>query len=243
MIQVNESGCIYYEIKDSYDLQTYIGLSTTKDFISFNYEGIVLKENFAISYPYVFKWEGKYYMIPETYLTNSIRLYKAQEFINGCPSNWALEDILITGKSFVDASIFRYNGKWWIFASTPQNKDLYLYYADDLNSTWIEHPMSPVIENDRNYARPGGRIVEYEGNLYRFAQDDDPYYGNQVWAFKIIKLTETEYQEELVPKPAITKGNLGWNNKGMHNIDPHQLNENEWIACVDGYKMSIVVEK
>lgn len=236
MIKENETWYLFYEIKDSYDLKTYIGLSESKDLINWDYKGVVLKENFAISYPYLFKWKETYYMIPETYLTNSIRLYKAIDF----PEHWVFVETLIEGKDFVDPSIIRYDDKWWIFVSTTQNKDLYLYYADDLSGTWAEHLLSPIIKDNKNIARPGGRIIEYDGNLYRFTQDDEPYYGNQVWAFKITKLTETEYEEELVGN-IIGKGNLGWNSKGMHNFDAHEL-DGGWIAVVDGYKEGIVWE-
>ena len=28
---------------------------------------------------------------------------------------------------------------------------------------------------------------------------------------------------------------IAWNKDGMHNIDAHQLSENQWIAVMDGY--------
>lgn len=32
----------------------------------------------------------------------------------------------------------------------------------------------------------------------------------------------------------------GWNAHGMHNIDPHQLDNGQWIACVDGYQKRLI---
>jgi hypothetical protein len=204
------------------------------------YQEVVLNEQFPQSYPYVFEWEGEYYMLPESYVTNSIRLYRAWDF----PRQWILEDILITGKGYVDPSIFRYDDKWWIFASTPQNEDLYLFYADYLSGTWTEHPRSPVVEGDKNIARPGGRVIEYNGGIYRFAQDDEPYYGNQVRAFRITKLTVDDYTEEEVDEsPVLEKGEHVWTSKGMHTLDAHKIGENDWIAAVDGYKENIVWEE
>lgn len=237
MINVNSTWYMFFEVKNSYDHQTDIAYATSEDGFNWDYQEVILNEQFPQSYPYVFEWEGEYYMLPESYATNSIRIYRAWDF----PRQWILEDILITGRSYVDPTIFRYDDKWWIFASTPKNEDLYLFYADYLSGTWTEHPMSPIIEGDKNIARPGGRVIEYNGSLYRYTQDDEPYYGNQVWAFEIIKLTIEEYEEKEVGI-ILNKGGTGWRSKGMHNIDPHQLNENEWIACVDGYKQSIIWE-
>ena len=151
-----------------------------------------------------------------------------------------LDDILITGRSYVDPSILRYNERWWVFASTPKNEDLYLFYSDYLNGTWIEHPLSPVIEGDKNIARPGGRVIEFNGRLYRYTQDDDPYYGNQVRAFEITKLTIEEYKEIEIGT-IIDKGGVGWRSKGMHTLDAHESDDG-WIAVVDGYKEGIVWE-
>ena len=238
MIMVNDSWYMFFEVKNGYDHQTDIAYATSKDGLDWEYQEVVLNEQFPQSYPYVFEWEGEYYMMAESYVTNSIRIYRAWDF----PRQWILEDILIIGKDFVDPSPVRYNDTWWIFASTPKNSELYLFYSDNLTGPWIEHPKSPIIEGDKNIARPGGRVIEYEGDLYRFAQDDYPYYGNQVWAFKINKLTTTDYEEVLVEVPVISKEPSGWNSKGMHTFDAHQIGD-EWIAVVDGYKESIVWQK
>jgi len=118
---------------------------------------------------------------------------------------------------------------------------LYLYYADYLSGTWTEHPLSPIIKGDKNIARPGGSVIEYNGSLYRYTQDCEPYYGNQVRAFEITKLTTEEYEEEEYGV-VLSKGGTGWRSRGMHTIDPHQLSDNEWIAVVDGYEQYIAWE-
>lgn len=238
MIDVNSTWYMFFEVKNGYDYGTDLAYAISGDGIKWEYQKVILNELFALSYPFVFESDGNYYMIPETYQTNSIRLYKAINF----PTQWQLQEILIEGKDYVDSTIFRYDGKWWIFTSTTNNDNLYLYYTDTLEGTWNEHPMSPIIEGDRNIARPGGRVIEFEGSLYRFAQDDEPRYGNQVWAFKIKTLNIGEYVEEKVVLPVLTSSGIGWNEKGMHTLDAHELNDGSWIAAVDGYKTSIVWE-
>lgn len=237
MIKVNNTWYMFFEVKNGYDYQTDIAYATSSDGFNWEYKEIVLNEQFSQSYPYVFEWEGEYYMVPESYPTNSIRLYKSYDF----PQKWFLEEILIMGKGYVDPSIFRHNNKWWIFASTTKNEDLYLFYSDNLIGPWKEHPSSPVIRENKNIARPGGRVIEYDGDMYRFTQDDEPYYGNQVRAFKITKITTNEYTEEEVPEsPVLKKGEFVWTSRGMHHLDAHRIGDEEWIAAVDGYKVGLV---
>jgi len=234
MIFVNETWYMFFEVKNGYDYQTDLAYATSKDGLEWEYQEIILNEQFSQSYPLVFEWKGEYYMMPESSPTNSIRIYRAWDF----PKQWILEDVLITGKAYTDPTIFRYNDKWWIFASTPKNEDLYLYYADYLSGTWTEHPMSPIIKGDKYIARPGGSVIEYNGSLYRYTQDCEPYYGNQVRAFKITELTTEKYKEEEFGV-VLSKGGSGWRSRGMHTIDAHKLSDNEWIATVDGYEQYI----
>jgi hypothetical protein len=159
-------------------------------------------------------------------------LYKAVEF----PVQWAFVGTLVEGREFVDPSIVHFNDKWWILVSQTGNDTLRLYYADELLGPWHEHPKSPIVNGDKNIARPGGRVLIYEDRLFRYTQDGDPTYGNQIWAFEITELTTTSYREKKVSEAPILKASgSGWNGKAMHNIDPHQIAENRWIASVDGF--------
>ena len=69
----------------------HIGLATSPDGLQWTYDRIVLTESFHLSYPYVFKYDGIYYMIPETYHANSIRVYQATNF----PYDWAFVSTIV----------------------------------------------------------------------------------------------------------------------------------------------------
>lgn len=238
MIKENSTYYMFFEVMNTWTHQGDIGLAISNDGLKWVYKQIVLDEPFHLSYPYIFKWKNEYYMIPESYQANSIRLYKAIDF----PTQWSFVGTLLYG-NYVDPSIFRYDGRWWIFAETnPKGNDiLRLYYADDLMGPWIEHPESPIIARDANIARPGGRVLVFDSRIIRYTQDDDPTYGNSVRAFEITELTTTSYEEKEVSENPIFKASgAGWNAEGMHHIDPLQIDKNKWIACVDGYKEVLV---
>lgn len=231
MLYEDNTWYMFFEVMNKNTKKGEIGLATSYDGLEWTYKKIVMNEPFHLSYPYVFKWENEYYMIPETGETNSVMLYKAVEF----PAKWILSDILLEGHPFLDASIIHFNNRWWMFTSLPRNNILLLYYADRLTGPWEKHPRSPIILGDPGKARPGGRPIVFRGKIIRFTQDTHLHYGNKVRAFEITELTTTSYYEkEISENPVISATGSGWNGIAMHNIDPHEVGENKWIACVDG---------
>lgn len=233
MIREGEFWYMFFEVLNAANDQGDIGFAESRDGFHWRYGSIVLDEDFHLSYPYIFEYENDYYMIPESNEVKAVRLYKALDF----PTTWAFEKKLLKGERFADNSVFYDKRRWWLFTETSShphtNGKLRLYYANDLKGVWIEHPESPVVENDPNIARPGGRVIKFGNEIFRYAQDDYPDYGNQVWAMKITELTTAHYRERLY-KRIVRPGKSGWNRLGMHTVDPHPVRPNEWIACVDG---------
>jgi len=219
---------MFFEILNKKDNKGVIGLATSKDGKKWDYDSVVLEEKFHLSYPYVFRHNGEYYMIPETSNDSSVRLYKATSF----PLKWVLEKKIMNGVRFVDTSVVYHNDRWWMFAC-PWEGILNLYSAEILTGKWVLHPQSPIVDNDKNIARPGGRVFLYNEKLYRIAMDVVPTYGNKLRAFEIIALSENEYLEVPANDLRIGASGNGWNGIAMHNLDPVQA-EGEWIGSVDG---------
>lgn len=231
MIPVEGKWHMFFEVMNHDGKRGQIGLAVSPDGLSWKYERIVLDEPFHLSYPFVFQWEGRYYMLPEAGETKSVRLYEAVNF----PYRWKLKSLLLEGYPFLDASVIRYNGTWWLFASLPRNNTLLLYFADRLTGPWSRHPQSPVVMGDPAIARPGGRPLVIGGRVCRFGQDALTRYGNKVKAFEVIELTAETYREqELSGKPVIGATGSGWNALGMHTLDAHEIVPGKWLACVDG---------
>ncbi len=232
MIQVDG---LYYMFFEALNLDTNtgdIGCAVSEDGKKWTYRKIVLDEAFHLSYPSVFQWNGDYYMIPESYEDNSVRLYRAVSF----PDSWEYLGNLLEGAEYVDPTTFFYNDQWWMFTTRLGNQVLHLYYSDSLESGWQAHPMNPLIENNSNIARPAGKVFEFENRLFRLVQDDYPYYGMQVYAFEIMDLSTTSYREQVdTLNKVVTMTGTGWNAVGMHQVDLHQKDD-RWMAIVDGLK-------
>lgn len=232
IVRHNGSWYMFFEVMNSATKKGLIGLATSHDFRSWSYRQIVLDEPFHLSYPYVFAWQRDYYMIPETLGAGAVCLYKAVDF----PARWSCVARLLDG-AFADPSIIRYRDRWWLFAcTTPYQHDaLRLYSAPELTGRWTEHRQSPIVAGDRCRARPAGRILQLDGQLFRLAQDCGPRYGASVKAFQILNLTPNYYAEsEIAESPILTASGHGWNASGMHHLDAFRQNEGTWLACVDG---------
>ena len=229
---------LFFEILNKKNGRGEIGYARSGDLLHWKYGKDVLKEPFHLSYPNVFRWKGKWYMVPESNQDRSIRLYEGAPF----PDRWKYAGNLLQGAHFVDSSIFRYGGKWWIYTSYPENDILDLFFADKLRGPYRKHPASPIVSGDRRRARPGGRVVVDGKRVIRYAQDAFPHYGHRLRAFLVTTLTPTQYAEKEVPMtPVLGASGKGWNADGMHQVSPVPLPSGGWAAGVDGVNRNALV--
>ncbi|MEO6582842.1 MAG: hypothetical protein ABIO05_00875, partial [Ferruginibacter sp.] len=160
----------------------------------------ILEKDYHLSYPFVFRYQSGYYLVPESYANRSIDLYKCTSF----PDKWEYSYTIMDNIAAVDSTLLFYNNKFWLFCNAQENEgvtsldELYIFYSDDITSTnWRPHAKNPVV-SDVKKSRPAGKIFEYEGALYRPAQNSSKHYGRGLHIGKIITLTEEEYVEESV---------------------------------------------
>lgn len=233
IIKYNDKWYMFFEILDEIKNKGILGLAISDDGYSWKYERIILEEDFHLSYPYVFEYNNKIYMMPETGESGYIKLYEADEF----PYKWKEVKNLIKG-AYWDASLLTYNDEWFIFAYTnrPHINTLAIFYSDDLLGEWKEHPCSKSITNNPNITRPAGRIINNNGRLIRYSQDRSEYYGKLVRAIEILELSKSKYSEKEI---GIIAGDSqiknSWNKDGMHTIDMNKISDNKWIVAVDGH--------
>ncbi len=185
----------------------------------------VLEREYHLSYPFVFEFNSKIYMISETSENKTIEIYKAISF----PKKWVLEKVLLKNINAVDATMIKNNDLYWLFAGVAEdgkdfNKNLHLYYANSPFGPWTPHLKNPIV-SDRRRARPAGKLF-YEGNaLMRPGQDCSLCYGRAVWIHRIEILNQYDYREVPVRKikPFVLSRDIG----------THTLNFNEDYAVID----------
>jgi hypothetical protein len=221
---------VFFEVVNAKTAKGEIALATSTDLRSWTYEGVVLVEPFHLSYPFVFEQDDTLYMVPESWEAGSVRLYRASD----SPTRWDFVRDLLRGPVFLDSTLLRLGGHWWMFTETnPQHRydTLRLFGATKLTGPWSEHPQSPLVHGDSRIARPAGRVIAPD-RVIRFTQDCHGSYGQRVRAFEITDLTTERYAE----MPIELQVDLGaWGVTAMHHVDPHRTDEGIWSAFVDGH--------
>jgi hypothetical protein len=159
---------------------------------------VVLERPYHLSYPLVFEHDGLWYMMPEMAGQRAQEVYRAVEF----PFVWELDRELDLGQLVVDPTLTQHNGRWWLFTGTqpaPESaiNELSIFYGDSPLGPWQPHARNPVLSDARS-ARPAGKIFRVGNDLIRPAQDGTPSYGSAICFKRILELSETEYQEELI---------------------------------------------
>jgi hypothetical protein len=158
----------------------------------------VLERDYHLSYPFLFKWNGRHFMIPETGANRTIEVYVCESF----PREWKLERVLFDGVAAKDATLVEVDGLWWMFvaiADTDFSDELHIYYSATPLGPWKAHKQNPVKSDVRN-SRPAGRLFRWKGDLYRPAQDSSRRYGYGMSINKVVRLTPDEFREEEVSK-------------------------------------------
>lgn len=157
---------------------------------------IAIKETHHLSYPFILEHDDDIYCIPEAYETNEIHLYK----LNKKSNRWENVSTLLKGFGAVDSTIFKYEGRWWLFCAIQEEEpdvNLFAWYSSNLPGLWSPHLGNPI-KTDIRSSRPAGTPFFHNGNLYRPSQDSSDTYGGRIIMNRIVKLTTTEFHEEQV---------------------------------------------
>jgi hypothetical protein len=162
--------------------------------------GIVVQEDFHLSFPYLFEADGKLFMCPESREAKQIRIYECIEF----PLRWKLAVIAMKDVEAVDSMIFRKNDLWWLMTNLSRTEphvcgaELHLFWArNPLENAWVPHKRNPIIA-DPQVARNGG-LLNGGSDLFRVAQNRQyESYGTSARLFQITRIDPEEYSEQLV---------------------------------------------
>ncbi len=160
----------------------------------------ILEKPYHLSYPFVFRHDDQLFMVPETSENRTIELYSSRH-----PEGpWSFEMNLMEQVRAKDTTLFRHNGKWWMFTSMkdpeggPDFEELFLYWADDFRTTrWNPHPLNPV-SSDIRTSRPAGMLFYHDSQLIRPSQDCSVRYGRALNFNRILELSETGFREERI---------------------------------------------
>jgi hypothetical protein len=223
---------LFFESKTDFDIGKISCISFNSnnpdDVIDY---GVILSEQFHLSFPNVFKYGTNFFMIPECVDSGNVILYKADIF----PTLWRKQKIILN-LSLADIAIhFTTEGVYLL--GTDSKCNLKLYFSRDIfsNFTLVEN----ISSDDFNHKRNGGNFITIENQLFRVAQNSFNYYGESLTFKKINNLNPNQYNES---KTDIWKINNQPNymDMGHHHLSVLNCGRDVWIA-IDGFKKNTYI--
>ena len=140
----------------------------------------ILTADYHMSYPFVFTYKNKVFMIPESGADKKIHLYQATQF----PYNWQYVGVLCEGKAFRDSTVYTVDGTLYLLTyERTDNRRLFHTYDCHEYKLDIENCCSELIStyNDKKaFYRPAGLMVETSDRLVRSSQKCKNIYGESL---------------------------------------------------------------
>lgn len=190
----------------------------------FEFKGVVLDETFHLSYPQVFRYKSKFYMLPETQGGGSVILYETDNF----PYDWKRSRILINDNTIKDPTLLVTGDKIQLFGTKKDR--LYCWQAESLSDTFIlnDYPLLAGTES-----RPGGRIFRYENRAIIPIQNNLRGYGTALSLYEICDEKNRLYLKPFRKRILHPRENINQFTHGMHHLDIQPVGI-KYFAVFDG---------
>lgn len=203
----------------------------------------VIEENYHLSYPNIFMYNGEIYLCPESNENKDICIYRAKEF----PNKWEKIHTLLSGDRYVDTTFFEYKNGIYGFTyrlceDKEKNGELYLFKISDEKIAFLA---DVPISNDDKVARPAGNCIEYMEKLIRVSQNCQGIYGKGLM-FSEIEFDGRKYKEYLI-REIYPKDITCENTDGINIIGIHTYNQRNGFEVIDlrscDFSVQLLAEK
>ena len=139
-----------------------------------------------MSYPFVFKHCGEYFMIPETGAAHHIALYKAKNF----PYEWEMDTVLMDKVVYRDHTVTQEEDGTFALLSYKQEgtnrfnmKNTFTVFKLDMDRRTLTEESEFLDKKQSN--RPAGPCFKVNGKEYRVSQKCNRAYGEAMFVYEI----------------------------------------------------------
>lgn len=191
---------------------------------------VILEDECHYSYPFVFRRDRQWYMIPESSAAEEVRLYKACDF----PYEWCQEQVLLRRKC-VDTTVFEQEGIWYLLTFLlDEGTEKVFPSAYRMEWSGAQPMLVPMEwqEFDCLNSRGAGSVFRKDGVCYRPAQKNrEQSYGDSITFFRI-QGNKNVYCESYAAslRPEMVKVKGVWMN-GLHTYCASERFEAIDIRC------------
>ncbi len=187
----------------------------------------ILDTGSHLSYPFIFRENGKIYVLPEAAQSGRLTCYEYH------PESSRLEPVkVLLEQPALDSTIIKMSDRYWLFCTLlgpGEDRQLHIFSAGQLLGDYLPHPQNPV-RDDLSGSRPAGALIAHNGTWYRPAQDSRYIYGGGMVINKITRLDEQSFTEEFYMR--IQPGNKSGKKSGIRGM--HTLNFADDFLVTDG---------
>ena len=183
----------------------------------------ILELDTHLSFPIIWREDGKIYVYPENYQSGSLIIYEYDQ-----ESKKLVNPICIIDEPLADTAIFKEDNKYYAFGikitrDEYERRRAFVYCSDSLLKGWKEYQ---VINNDYCIERGAGQILNWHGRWIRPVQNCEGDYGEDT-IFNELHKTDTGFLEEYVSRL-----------EPMHNkrkgLSLHTFNVMDGLCVIDG---------
>lgn len=135
----------------------------------------IIVENYHLSFPFIFEYEGEVYIMPESNSNNSLYIYKAVDF----PKKWQKQENLLSNIKIVDTVPFIYKGNYYAFTLKLNNDGDNTMHIIKFHEG-VAKFNDRVISKDNSISRMAGRVINNGNEMIRVTQNCELDYGTNI---------------------------------------------------------------
>ncbi|MCH5315041.1 MAG: hypothetical protein J1E81_03930 [Eubacterium sp.] len=225
---VKENGK-YYLFFEAYDRLKRKGLLGYREITdnSFGDIKIIYESNKHLSYPFIYKNDDTYYIVPESNKQGELFRLKC----TGFPDKWEKETLLLKD-NLVDTTIYTdSDGVNYYISERVDERNIFdrvdLFYEE--NGELKECESNPV-KVDASNARGAGKLFEFEDKLIRPSQDCDKAYGEKLNFNQVLSISKNGFKEKPYRTICVNEIKL---DKNYNFVGIHTYNRLDNVEVID----------
>ncbi|MBR6918164.1 MAG: hypothetical protein IKN38_08275 [Clostridia bacterium] len=158
---------------------------------------VVIKEPFHLSFPNIFTKGGEIFIVPESFQSRSLYVYRAVKF----PDVWVRCEMLLSDLECVDSVFVNSGSDKYLFTYEINGESQDALYKYRMLNDKVLRETREFVKSDPSDSRPAGNFFKTaDGTLFRVAQDCVGSYGTALVFNKVTELSEHGYSEEQFQK-------------------------------------------